>query len=183
MHTFETSDGSTDVKIPSEVLIPDRKESELSALGMLGIVYIKNSPDAVFVGGQSVHKPAKYGGLKGLVATGNHALAARIPYTFAVCRIAHYLKCMVRDKIGATLEEEDLQQWMQDWINDYVLENPKGQGEKMKADKPLQKAVIKVKPIPGKPGYYETECVLRPHFQLEGMDVAIMLATEVGQAK
>jgi type VI secretion system protein ImpC len=183
LHMYETSDGSTEVKIPSEVLIPDQRENELSKLGFLPIVYIKNSPDAVFVGGQSVHNPWEYGGAKGKVATANHALSARLPYTFAVSRFAHYLKCMVRDKIGSLMEEKELTAWLNDWLSDYILENPENAGLKVKAEKPLMKGEIKIEPVEGNPGFYNSKLSLRPHYQLEGMTTDIVLDTQLTQAQ
>ena len=113
-HTFPTDDGGVDMKCPTEIAISDRREAELAKNGMMPLIHRKNSDSATFIGAQSLHKPAEYDDPD---ATANANLAARLPYLFATCRFAHYLKCMVRDKVGSFKSRQDMETWLQDWIN------------------------------------------------------------------
>jgi len=120
-HTFPTDDGGVDLRCPTEIAISDRREAELAKNGFMPLVYKKNTDFAAFIGAQSLHKPAQYDDPD---ATSNAALAARLPYLFATCRFAHYLKCIVRDKIGSFKEADDMQRWLQNWIVQYVDGDP-----------------------------------------------------------
>src|SRR3954466_15794324 len=97
-HTFPTEDGGVDMKCPTEIAISDRREAELAKNGFMPLIHKKNSDFAAFIGAQSLYKPSEY---QDADATANENLGARLPYMFAVCRFAHFLKCMVRDKIGS----------------------------------------------------------------------------------
>ena len=108
-HTFPTDDGGVDLKCPTEIAITDRREAELSKAGLISIIHRKNTDKAAFIGAQSVYKPKLYDKPE---ATAADNLSARIPYMFAVSRFAHYLKCMVRDKIGSTKEKDQLESWL-----------------------------------------------------------------------
>src|SRR5579862_5999646 len=112
-HTFPTDDGGVDMKCPTEIAISDRREAELAKNGFMPLVHKKNSDFAAFIGAQSLHKPAEY---EDPDATANANLAARLPYLFACCRFAHYLKCIVRDKLGSFKERDDMERWLQNWI-------------------------------------------------------------------
>src|SRR5213593_3457123 len=112
-HTFPTDDGGVDMKCPTEIAISDRREAELAKAGFMPLLHKKNSDFAAFIGAQSLHKPAEYDDPD---ATANANLAARLPYLFATCRFAHYLKCIVRDKIGSFKERSDMQTWLNNWI-------------------------------------------------------------------
>jgi type VI secretion system protein ImpC len=175
-HTFPTDDGGIDMKCPTEIAISDRREAELSKSGLLPLIHRKNTDKAAFIGAQSLYRPKKMATDE---ATASENLSARIPYMFAVSRFAHYLKCMVRDKIGATMEEEQLQRWLQDWINRYVDGDPKNSSEQTKARKPLADAKVEVFPDEENPGYYAARFYLRPHFQLEGMDIGMSLVSRL----
>ena len=175
-HTFPTDDGGIDMKCPTEIAISDRREAELSKSGLLPLIHRKNTDKAAFIGAQSLYRPKK---MTTDEATASENLSARIPYMFAVSRFAHYLKCMVRDKIGATMEEEQLQRWLQDWINRYVDGDPKNSSEQTKARKPLADAKVEVFPDEENPGYYAARFYLRPHFQLEGMDIGMSLVSRL----
>src|ERR1700757_773492 len=117
VHTFPTDDGGVDMKCPTEIGITDRREAELAACGFMPLSHWKNTDYAVFVGAQSLQKPQEYYDPD---ATANANLAARLPYLFATCRFAHYLKCIVRDKIGSFKEREDMESWLNKWIMNYV---------------------------------------------------------------
>jgi type VI secretion system protein ImpC len=162
-HTFPTDDGGVDLKCPTEIAISDRREAELAKNGFMPLVHRKNTDLAAFIGAQSLNKPAEYYDPD---ATANANLAARLPYMFACCRFAHYLKCIVRDKIGSFREREDMQRWLNDWIMNYVDGNPQTSSQETKARKPLAAAEVTVEEVEGNPGYYTSKMFLRPHYQL-----------------
>ncbi|HRH29380.1 MAG TPA: type VI secretion system contractile sheath large subunit, partial [Aquabacterium sp.] len=120
-HTFPTDDGGVDMKCPTEISISDRREAELARNGFMPLVHRKGSDFAAFIGAQSLQKPAEYDDPD---ATANANLAARLPYLFATCRFAHYLKCIVRDKIGSFKERDEVQRWLSTWIMQYVDGDP-----------------------------------------------------------
>jgi len=179
-HTFPTDDGGVDMRCPTEIAISDRREAELAKSGFMPLVYKKNTDFAAFIGAQSLQKPAEY---EDPDATANAALAARLPYLFATCRFAHYLKCIVRDKIGSFKECADMQRWLQTWIMQYVDGDPGHSTESTKARKPLAAAEVVVEPIEGNPGYYSSKFFLRPHYQLEGLTVSLRLVSKLPSAK
>src|SRR5262245_7104428 len=179
-HTFPTDDGGVDMKCPTEIAISDRREAELAKNGFMPLVHRKNSDMAAFIGAQSLQKPAEYSDAD---ATANANLAARLPYLFACCRFAHYLKCIVRDKIGSFKERADMQKWLQSWILQYVDGNPENSTEETKSRLPLAAAEVKVEEIEGNPGYYSAKFWLRPHYQLEGLSVSLRLVSKLPSAK
>ncbi|MFL6660783.1 MAG: type VI secretion system contractile sheath large subunit [Rhizobacter sp.] len=179
-HTFPTDDGGVDMKCPTEIAIEDRREAELAKNGFMPLVHRKNSDFAAFIGAQSLHKPAEYDDPD---ATANANLAARLPYLFATCRFAHYLKCIVRDKIGSFKERDEMQRWLQDWILQYVDGDPAHSSESTKARKPLAAAEVIVEEIEGNPGFYSSKFFLRPHYQLEGLTVSLRLVSKLPSAK
>jgi type VI secretion system protein ImpC len=179
-HTFPTDDGGVDMKCPTEIAISDRREAELAKVGLMPLIHKKNSDFAAFIGAQSLQKPAEY---EDPDATANANLAARLPYLFATCRFAHYLKCIVRDKIGSFKERDDMQRWLQDWITQYVDGDPARSSEETKAMKPLAAAEVVVEEVEGNPGYYSSKFYLRPHYQLEGLTVSLRLVSKLPSAK
>ena len=179
-HTFPTDDGGVDMKCPTEIAISDRRESELAKNGMMPLIHRKNSDMAAFIGAQSLQKPAEYDDPD---ATANANLAARLPYLFSTCRFAHYLKCIVRDKVGSFKEREDMETWLQDWINNYVDFNAETSPEEVKARHPLAAAEVKVQEVEGNPGYYTSQFFLRPHYQLEGLSVSLRLVSKLPSQK
>ena len=179
-HTFPTDDGGVDMKCPTEIAISDRREAELAKNGFMPLIHRKNSDFAAFIGAQSLQKPVEYTDKD---ATANANLAARLPYLFACCRFAHYLKCIVRDKIGSFKERDDMQRWLQGWIINYVDGDPAHSSETTKAEKPLAGAEVEVKEIEGNPGYYAAKFHLRPHYQLEGLTVSLSLVSKLPSAK
>jgi type VI secretion system protein ImpC len=176
VHTFPSDDGGVDMKCPTEIAISDRREAELAKCGMMPLIHRKNTDVAAFIGAQSLQKPAEYTDPD---ATSNARLSARLPYLFASCRFAHYLKCMVRDKVGSFKERADMERYLSDWIKDYVLGNPANAGDKLKAEKPLAGAEVKVEEVEGNPGYYSAKFHLRPHYQLEGVNVTLSLVSRL----
>ena len=179
-HTFPTDDGGVDMKCPTEIAIEDRREAELAKNGFMPLVHRKNSDFAAFIGAQSLHKPAEYDDPD---ATANANLAARLPYLFATCRFAHYLKCIVRDKIGSFKERDEVQRWLSTWIMQYVDGDPAHSSETTKARKPLAAAEVVVDEDPANPGYYSSKFFLRPHYQLEGLTVSLRLVSKLPSAK
>jgi type VI secretion system protein ImpC len=175
-HTFPTDDGGVDLKCPTEIAITDRREAELSKAGLISIIHRKNTDKAAFIGAQSIYKPKTYMTTE---ATAADNLSARIPYMFAVSRFAHYLKCMVRDKIGSTKEKDQLERWLNEWITLYVDGDPKNSSEETKARLPLAAAKVTVIENEEDPGYYSANFYLRPHFQLEGMDIGMSLVSKI----
>ncbi len=179
-HTFPTDDGGVDMKCPTEIAITDRREAELAKNGFMPLLHRKNSDFAAFIGAQSLNKPVEYDDPD---ATANANLAARLPYLFACCRFAHYLKCIVRDKIGSFKERSDMQRWLQNWIMNYVDGDPAHSSETTKAQKPLAAAEVQVEEVEGNPGYYTSRFYLRPHYQLEGLTVSLRLVSKLPSIK
>ncbi len=179
-HTFPTDDGGVDIKCPTEIAISDRREAELAKNGFMPLIHKKNSDFAAFIGAQSLQKPTQY---EDADATANANLAARLPYLFATCRFAHYLKQIARDKIGSFKEREDMQSFLQKWITQYVDGDPKHSSETTKAQKPLAAAEVTVDEVEGIPGYYSSKFFLRPHYQLEGLTVSLRLVSKLPSLK
>jgi type VI secretion system protein ImpC len=179
-HTFPTDDGGVDMKCPTEIAISDRREGELAKNGFMPLVHKKNADFAAFIGAQSLQKPIEY---EDPDATANANLAARLPYLFATCRFAHYLKCIVRDKIGSFKERDDMERWLSDWIIQYVDGDPVHSTEETKSRKPLAAAEVVVEEVEGNPGYYTSKFFLRPHYQLEGLTVSLRLVSKLPSVK
>lgn len=179
-HTFPTDDGGVDMSCPTEIAISDRREAELARNGFMPLIHKKNTDFAAFIGAQSLHKPAQYDDPD---ASANANLAARLPYLFATCRFAHYLKCIVRDKVGSFKERDDMKKWLQKWIMQYVDGDPAHSSEETKAKKPLAAAEVVVEEIEGNPGYYAAKFFLKPHYQLEGLTVSLRLVSKLPSAK
>jgi len=179
-HTFPTDDGGVDMKCPTEIAISDRREAELAKNGFMPLLHKKNTDFAAFIGAQSLQKPAKYDDPD---ATANANLAARLPYLFATCRFAHYLKAIVRDKVGSFKERDEMQAFLQRWVNQYVHGDPAHASEQEKAEKPLAGAEVVVEETEGDPGYYSAKFFLRPHYQLEGLTVSLRLVSKLPSQK
>jgi type VI secretion system protein ImpC len=180
VHAFPTDDGGVDMQCPTEIAISDRREAELAANGFMPLVHKKNTDFAAFIGAQSLHKPAEYDDAD---ASANAALAARLPYLFATCRFAHYLKCIVRDKLGSFKERDEMERWLTKWIMQYVDGDPGSSSETTKAQKPLAAAEVVLEEVEGNPGYYTSKFFLRPHYQLEGLTVSLRLVSKLPSAK
>lgn len=180
VHNFDVGDGSTDMKCPTEFAISDRREGELSKSGLISLVHRKNTDRAAFIGAQSLYRPKKY---QNEEATASDNLSSRIPYIFAVSRFSHYLKCMVRDMIGSNKEREQLERELQSWIMKYVHGAPATASEREKALLPLAAAKVEVVADEENPGYYMGKFFLRPHYQLEGMDIGMSLVSKLPSGK
>jgi type VI secretion system protein ImpC len=168
------------MKCPTEIAISDRREAELAKNGFMPLVHKKNSDFAAFIGAQSLQKPQEYDDPD---ASANANLAARLPYLFACSRFAHYLKCIVRDKVGSFKERDEIQRWLQDWIMNYVDGDPAHSSEETKARRPLAAAEVVVAEDESNPGYYTSKIFLRPHYQLEGLTVSLRLVSKLPSQK
>jgi len=175
VHTFTTEEGDRAIKCPTEIAITDRREKELNDLGFVALVHCKNTSDAAFFGGQTAKKPKKY---NLPTATANAQLSAMLPYMLNTSRFAHYIKVMMRDKVGSFMTKENVQTFLSQWIAMYILAKDDA-GQSLKAQYPLREARIDVVDIPGKPGCYNAVVFLRPHFQLEELTASLRLVAEL----
>jgi type VI secretion system protein ImpC len=174
-HTYKTNEGDIVLKCPTEVTITDRREKELNDLGFIAIVNSKGSNFAAFFGGQTVNKPKLYN-LDN--ANANAQLSSRLPYMLASSRFAHYIKVIMRDKVGSFQTRQSVETYLNTWISDYVCLNDSAPQE-TKARLPLGNARIDVSEIPGKPGSYKAVVFIRPHFQMEELTASIRLVAEL----
>jgi type VI secretion system protein ImpC len=175
-HTFPTDDGGVAMKCPTEIAISDRREAELAKNGFMPLIHKKNSDFAAFIGAQSLQKPTEY---DDPAATANANLSARLPYMFATCRFAHYLKCMVRDKIGSTKTAAQLRDWLETWLSHYIDGSPDSSPEEYKATHPLAAGSVVIEEDESNPGYYSAKFYLKPHYQLEGLTVSLRLVSRM----
>jgi type VI secretion system protein ImpC len=177
-HAFKTDDGDTLLKGPTEVSITDRREKELNDLGFIAVVNAKGTASAAFFGGQSVNKPKLYN-LDS--ANANAALSSRLPYVLAASRFAHYIKVIMRDKIGSFQTRSSVENYLNSWLSGYVLLSANAtQGEKARF--PLSEGRVDVTEIAGKPGAYSATVFLKPHFQMEELTTSIRLVAELPAA-
>ncbi|MFT3849472.1 MAG: type VI secretion system contractile sheath large subunit [Propionivibrio sp.] len=177
-HTFRTDDGEIALKCPTEVAITDRNEKLLSDLGFISLVHCKNTDYAAFFGGQSVQKAKMY---NTDAANANARLSTQLPYIFSASRIAHYMKSIMRDKIGSFASRENVQDFLNTWLAQYVLLDDSASQE-AKAKYPLREARVDVVEVPGKPGVYRAAAFLRPHFQLDELTISLRLVAELPKA-
>jgi len=174
-HTFKTDDGEVALKCPTEVAITDRREAEYSNLGFLPLVHCKNTDYAAFFGGQSCNKAKKY---DSDAANANARLSAQLPNIFSVSRFSHYLKAMMRDKVGSFMSRTDCENFLNKWIMQYVTPDDTA-SPTVKAKYPLREASIEVSEVAGKPGVYRAVAYLRPHFQLDEISVSLRLVADL----
>jgi type VI secretion system protein ImpC len=174
-HTFKTDDGEVALKCPTEIAITDRREKELADLGFIPLVHCKGTDYAAFFSTQTNQKAKKY---DTDAANANARLSTQLQYILAVSRFAHYLKAIMRDKIGSFMTREECQAYMTRWINNYVLGSDDA-GQALKAQYPLREARIEVSEIPGQPGAYRAVAFLKPHFQLDELTVSLRLVAEL----
>ncbi|HLH38682.1 MAG TPA: type VI secretion system contractile sheath large subunit [Bryobacteraceae bacterium] len=177
VHTFRTGEGDVAMKCPTEAPITDRREKELADLGFIPLVHCKGTDYAAFFSVQSAQKPKVY---DQPAATANARISAQLPYIFAVSRFAHYLKAMMRDKIGGYMSRQDAEVFLNTWIQNYVVPNDNA-AFSVKAQKPLKEARVEVMEIPGKPGCYRAVAFLRPHFQLDELTISMRLVADLPQ--
>jgi type VI secretion system protein ImpC len=174
-HTFHTDEGDVALKCPTEIAITDRREKELADQGLVPLVHCKGTDKAAFFSIQSCNKPKIY---DSDAATANARISAQLPYMMATCRFAHYLKAMMRDKIGSFMSRDDCWRFLNRWISQYVTQDDKAD-QHTKAQFPLREARIDVEEIKGKPGCYRAITYLRPHFQLDELSVSLRLVADL----
>lgn len=177
-HTFKTDEGEVALKCPTEIAITDRREKELSDLGFIPLVHCKNTDFAAFFGAQSAQKARKYNTDS---ANANAMLSTQLQYIFAVSRVAHYLKAMMRDKVGSFSSVSSVETFLNQWITQYVLLDDNATQE-ARAKFPLREASIQVSEVPGRPGVYRAVAFLRPHFQLDELSVSLRLVAELPES-
>ncbi|MBR1944277.1 MAG: type VI secretion system contractile sheath large subunit [Alphaproteobacteria bacterium] len=179
-YVFTTSEGDNQIKCPTEVAITDRREKELSDLGFICACYCKGTDYAVLFSSQTTQKAKVYNTDE---ANANASLSARLTYILAASRFAHYIKVIMRDKIGSFLTKENVENYLNNWISGYILLNDDASSE-IKAQYPLREGRIDVYDVPGSPGKYKSVIYLRPHFQMEELTVSIRLvATLPGRTR
>ncbi len=174
-HTFKTESGDIALKCPTETAITDRREKELNDLGFVTLCHCKGTNYAAFFGGQTTNKPKVY---NTDAATANARISGMLPYMLAASRFAHYIKVIMRDKVGSFMTKENVANYLNSWISQYVLLND-DVPQAVKASYPLREGRVDVFDVPGKPGSYRAVVFLRPHFQLEELSVSIRLVAEL----
>jgi type VI secretion system protein ImpC len=177
-HTFRSDEGDVALKCPTEIAITDRREKELADQGLVPLVHCKGTDKAAFFSIQSCNKPKLYDSDS---ATANARISAQLPYMMATCRFAHYLKSMMRDKIGGFMSRDDCWRFLNRWIGQYVTQDDKA-SQTTKAKFPLREARVDVEEVKGKPGVYRAIAYLRPHFQLDELNVSLRLVAELPAA-
>lgn len=176
-HTFRTDEGDVAMKCPTEVALSGRREKELADAGFIPLVHYKGRDYAVFTGAQSTNKPKTYNKSD---ATANARISSQLQYMFASCRFAHFMQAIVRDKVGGYMSRKEAEDFLQTWISQYVLiDDTASMGKK--AERPLRAAEVTVEEVPGKPGSYRAVAYLRPHYQLEELDVSLRLVADLPQ--
>ncbi len=171
-----TADGDTDRRTVTEICISERREAELSSCGLMPLVHRKNSDVAAYISAQSLQKPIVDSDAD---ITANANISARLPYIFACSRFAHYLKCIVRDKVGSSMTQSQLASWLTNWLMSYVDGSPSTSSEEFKASHPLAAGRVTLLARDDTPGVYEARFFLKPHYQLEGMSVALRLVSRL----
>ena len=174
-HTFRSDDGDIALKCPTEVTITDRREKELSDLGFIPLVHCKNTDFAAFFGGQTANKPKVYDTDE---ANANARISSVLPYVLASSRFAHYIKVMMRDKIGSFMTRGNVDSYLNSWMSNYILLSDEGT-QSEKARFPLREGRVDVTEVPGRPGSYRAVVFLRPHFQLEELSASIRLVADL----
>jgi type VI secretion system protein ImpC len=175
VHTFKTDEGDVALKCPTEIAITDRREKELADLGFVPLVHCKGTDYAAFFSTQTVNKPRVYDSES---ANANARLSAQLQYILAVSRFAHYLKSIMRDKVGSFMTRKNAEDFLNRWVSNYVLLDDNA-GQEMKAKYPLREARIDVMEVPGKPGAYRAVAFLKPHYQLDELTVSLRLVADL----
>ena len=175
LHSFPSLSGAKITKCPTETTITDRREKELSDQGVISLCHARNTDYAVIFSGATVNRPRKYVEEE---ANANARLSASLPYLLACARFAHYLKAIMRDKVGGFTSKDEIQNYLNSWIAQYVTADDAA-SHAVKAQYPLREANVEVKEVAGKPGSYTAVAHLRPHFQLEELTASLRLVAEL----
>ncbi len=179
VHTFKTDSGEIAYKCPTEVAITDRRDNELDTLGFIPLCHYKDTDYAVFFKTHSAQKPKQYDDPD---ASANAELSVHLTYLMAVSRFAHYMKVIMRDKLGTFQEVEDIENYLNKWFSQYTLADPSSAGIKLKSEKPLREFKVGVVPVEGRPGSYTVDLHLRPHYQLQDINMALHLVSNVSKS-
>lgn len=174
-YNYTSTSGERTMQCPTQVAISDRREKELSDLGFIPLVYCKGTDYAAFFAVQSINKPRLYNSDQ---ANANARLSSQLPYLLATSRFAHYMKSIVRDKVGSFISRTECETYLQKWIMQYVVASDNA-GPETKARFPLREAKVKVVEVPGLPGSYRAIAWLKPHFQLEGLSMSLRLVADL----
>jgi type VI secretion system protein ImpC len=175
VHNFRTDSGDVAMKCPTETPITDRREKELADLGFVPLVHQKGTDKAAFFSVQSAQKPKVY---DTPAATANARISAQLPYLFATCRFAHYLKAIMRDKIGGFSSRGEIEKFLNRWMAQYSIADDSA-GFEAKAKHPLREFRVDVVEVPGKPGVYKAVAFMRPHFQLDELSMSMRLVADL----
>ncbi len=175
VHTFKTDEGDVALKCPTEIAITDRREKELADMGFIPLVHCKDTDYAAFFSTQTANKPKVY---DTDAANANARLSSQLQYILAVSRFAHYLKSIMRDKIGSFMTRKNAEDFLNRWINNYTLGDDEA-GQEMKAKYPLREARVDVTEVPGKPGVYRAVAFLKPHYQLDELTISLRLVADL----
>lgn len=181
VHVFESM-GALQAKIPTEVLITDRKEFELAEEGFIALTMRKGSDNAAFFSANSIQKPKIFPNTKeGKEAETNYKLGTQLPYMMIINRLAHYIKVLQREQIGSWKERQDLERELNTWLKQYVAdqENPPAD---VRSRRPLRAAKIEVADVEGNPGWYQVSLSVRPHFKYMGANFELSLVGRLDQA-
>ena len=175
VHYFNTR-GEEEIKLPVEIAIPDFRELEFANCGFIPLVYRKGTGDAVFFSVQSIKS---FKSFKDPKDTENSKLATNLTYCYSISRIAHYLKCIMRDNIGSSADQDYIQSQIDTWISKYIttVQNP---DDLTLRYYPFKAYSVEVEPISGNPGWYKCKLCILPHIQFEGMDVELRIESRLG---
>jgi type VI secretion system protein ImpC len=174
LHTYEAM-GEIQNKIPTEILLTERREFELSEEGFIGLTFRKDTDNAAFFSANSVQKPKTFGNSpEGKAAETNFRLGTQLPYMMIMTRLAHYVKVLQREQIGSWKERSDLERELNGWISQYIadMDDP---APGVRSRRPLRSAQIKVEDVEGQPGWYRVNMKVRPHFKYMGASFTLSL--------
>lgn len=178
VHFFDVGKG-TQMKIPTEILIPETREFEFANEGFIPLSFYKNSNYACFFSANSTQKPLE---TDNQVVTANLKVNSRLPYIFMISRIAHYLKVIQRENIGSTKSKSVLQDELNKWVSGLVTEMP-DPGPELIATHPLKAAEVSVNELTDNPGFFSVSLSVMPHFQIEGIDINLSLVSQMPKGK
>ena len=181
LHQYEQG-GELRTKCPTEVALDDRREYELAEQGLIGLVFRRESTSAAFFSACSAQRPRRFGDTpEGRAAQQSHLLGARLPYIFVITRLAHYLKVLQREQIGAWKSRADLERELNQWIRQYVADMP-DPSPATRSRKPLRRAAIAVEEIEGQVGWYRCGLTIEPHLKYEGAEFTLSLVGKLEKA-
>jgi type VI secretion system protein ImpC len=180
LHVYDVAEGIQDFKIPLEIKIADMKERDFAENGFIPLlVHEAKKVEACFFSAYSAQKPKEY---DDEAATANSRLSARLPYMILISRLTHYLRVIQRDTLGRMMNAADVQAGLDKWIKQYVS-GPNPQNERLKAQRPLQEARVDVQESRDKPGVFDVQIFVTPHYQAEEFNIELSLVAEMPEAR